>query len=152
MTIGIKEISGIKKKNEIISELKREHDFKISKLNDFSNGDSKVKPSCGELKLDVYRDAEYLYIICQIAGVRKEHVKLTLNYDVLLIEGRQYFPLGEGPFVALAKECNWGEFRRRIVLPEDIDTNALKANFDSGLLIISIPIIEKAKMKVIEIN
>lgn len=152
-TIGIKNISGIKQSHkDLISKSKHERDFKIDKLQETAAETMSSKPSCGELKLDVYRDAQNLYIIAQMMGVKKKDLVLTLNFDVLMLEGRQEFPIQVKPLIPLTKECSWGEFRRRIVLPEDVDTTQLQAKFEEGVLLITIPIVEKAKMKVIEIN
>ncbi|OGJ52280.1 hypothetical protein A2335_01560 [Candidatus Peregrinibacteria bacterium RIFOXYB2_FULL_32_7] len=152
MSIGIQNITGIKKKEElIISQVKREHDLTIDKIQDDKVEDLASKASCGELDVDVYRDYENLYIIAQIPGIKKNGIKILLHFDVLLLEGERKFPL-DRELMPITEECQWGEFRRRIVLPEDVDTTKLKASFENNVLIISIPIIEKAKMKMIEIE
>ena len=37
------------------------------------------------------------------------------------------------------QECYWGPFSRKVVLPENIDTDAADAQMDKGMLTIKIP-------------
>ena len=160
MSIGIQNINGTKPRQTVsstdytnrISDSKLEHDLKIDKLGSAELDKNVNKPSQGDVKFDTYRDLEHLYIICQLSGVKKENLKIILSYDVLSIEGIQRCPLENKEVIPITGECFWGEFRRRIVLPEDIDTSKLTAEFQDGYLLITIPIIEKAKLRVIEIN
>ena len=46
----------------------------------------------------------------------------------------------------------YGSFRRTFQLPADIDQDQAEANFDKGVLKISVPKVEEAKRKKIEIN
>ncbi|KKP38313.1 MAG: heat shock protein HSP20 family protein [Candidatus Peregrinibacteria bacterium GW2011_GWF2_33_10] len=154
MQIGIKDINGMQKKNPLFNNrsIKKEEDLKLDKLQNLTNESNIIEPSCGELKIDTFRDEDNLYIVCQIPSVKKNEIKIILNSDVLTIEGIMKFPLYKDSLTAITQECFWGEFRRRIVLPEDVDTSKLIAEFFDGILALTIPIIEKAKMKVIEIS
>ena len=46
----------------------------------------------------------------------------------------------------------YGSFRRTFQLPADIDPDKAEASFDKGVLKISVPKVEEAKRKKIEIN
>ena len=99
----------------------------------------------GELAVDVYELGKAIYIKTAIAGVRPEHLKISLSSDMLTIRGvcRQE-EVDEEEKRYLCQECHWGPFSRTIILPAEVDTTASEANFKSGLLVIKLP---KSKKK-----
>ena len=57
----------------------------------------------------------------------------------------------EGAF--FTEECTWGDFYRRIILPESVDIESAEAKVKNGVLVLSLPLLkpeekEKVKLKV----
>jgi HSP20 family molecular chaperone IbpA len=53
----------------------------------------------------------------------------------------------------VAEECVWGDFYRRIILPESVNIEKAEAKIKNGVLILSLPLLkpsekEKVKLKV----
>jgi HSP20 family protein len=106
----------------------------------------------GQLSLDVYESEKELTIIAPIAGVHLEDINLTVTEDVLTIKGQRQFEFSISEEDYLIQECFWGDFSRSIVLPDNIDTTKINANFKNGVLKITIPKTSGNKTKLIKIK
>ncbi|MBI2552145.1 Hsp20/alpha crystallin family protein [Candidatus Uhrbacteria bacterium] len=94
----------------------------------------------GELAVDVYELGKAIYIKTAIAGVRPEHLKISLSSDMLTIRGVRHEEEASAEEKRyLCQECHWGPFSRTIILPAEIDAAKAEATFKSGLLVIKLP-------------
>jgi HSP20 family molecular chaperone IbpA len=84
------------------------------------------------------------------------HVSIEGDADLVLIEGQRtrpeyiVFPKKKvrGSFVA--EECVWGDFYRRIILPESVNIEKAEAKIKNGVLILMLPLLkpnEKEKVR-----
>ena len=55
---------------------------------------------------------------------------------------------GVQPVIA---ERPWGEFSRQILLGDNLDTSNIRAEYDAGVLTVSLPIAEHAKPRKIDV-
>ena len=90
-------------------------------------------------------------VTLEVPGVTKKDVSISIEKDVLTIEGKreQYIPEG---FEVIRQERNSLEFSRRLALPENVDQASIAARFKNGLLTIDLPKKPKEKPRRIEIN
>lgn len=90
-------------------------------------------------------DRDSFYEICmETPGVAKKDLDISLKDNVLSVsgeKGRQQFQEDRG-----SRESFVGKFSRSIVLPEDVDENAITAELEDGILKISLQKKEKAIM------
>jgi HSP20 family protein len=105
----------------------------------------------GELAIDVYQTSDELVIQSAIAGVKLEDLNLSLEGDMLLIEGKRQKPTEEKGDYFL-QECYWGEFARKIILPVEINPEKIDASFREGILTIRFKKLTKDKRKKILIK
>ncbi len=106
-------------------------------------------------KVDLMENKNSVNIVVELPGVSKEDVKIVLEDGVLTIRGEKKNIVDEKDNVKiLTNERTFGKFDRKFELPEDINSDEVKANFDNGLLNISIAksIPETPAEKVIEIK
>ena len=106
-------------------------------------------------KVDLMENKNSVNIVVELPGVSKEDVKIVLEDGVLTIRGEKKNIVDEKDKVRiLTNERTFGKFDRKFELPEDINSEEVKANFDNGLLNISIAksIPETPAEKVIEIK
>ena len=106
-------------------------------------------------KVDLMENKNSVNIVVELPGVSKEDVKIVLEDGVLNIRGEKKNIVDEKDKVKiLTNERTFGKFDRKFELPEDINSDEVKANFDNGLLNISIAksIPETPAEKVIEIK
>lgn len=97
----------------------------------------------GQLAVDVFETETDLYIIATMAGSKSEDIEVHLHNDLLTIRGRRNFPVA-GATTFHHEECYWGTFSRTIVLPTDINADAVHSEYKNGVLIIRLP---KARAK-----
>ncbi|PIY95539.1 MAG: heat-shock protein Hsp20 [Candidatus Kerfeldbacteria bacterium CG_4_10_14_0_8_um_filter_42_10] len=117
-------------------------------LDDWKTGfDSGFVPA-----IDVYQTKEAVVVETPLAGVNPEKVNISIENDVLTIEGsmEKKSELEEKDYYR--KEVRAGSFHRAVALPVSVEGDKAKADFDNGILKISIPKSEKAKPKSIKVN
>ncbi len=132
---GLNEVK--EEKEEIIEERKEEKE--------------KWLESEGELAVDVYQTENELVIQSAIAGVKPEDLSVSIEGDVLTIEGQRRRPFEEtGDY--FSQECFWGKFARQIILPLEIDPNKIEAALKEGVLTIRMPKIQREKKRKIVIK
>jgi len=106
----------------------------------------------GELTIDMYQTHDELVIQSAIAGVKPEHLDVTIEKDMVTIKGereRQFVEESENFF---HQECYWGRFSRQVLVPVDIDASRAQATIKEGILTIRIPIIEQEKTKKVTVE
>ena len=106
-------------------------------------------------KVDLMENNNSVNIIVELPGVSKNDVKIVLENNVLTISGEKKNKVEEKDNVKIVtNERTFGKFERKFELPEDINPDDVKANFENGLLNISIAklVPETPVEKVIEIK
>jgi HSP20 family protein len=74
---------------------------------------------------DIFAKGDDLVIRCELAGVEQEDVEVSLSGGVLTIDGD-------------ARERYYGHFRRTMNLPEGIEGSRISADFENGLLEVTV--------------
>jgi len=112
--------------------------------------DNKEKIQAGFLQLDVdiYQTSEEIIIIAPIPGVEVNELDISIENenDVVTIQGRRDLPVLEGELDSVDKkylrqECDWGQFYRQIILPQEVNVADVKAKFKKGILILILPML-----------
>ena len=86
-----------------------------------------------------------------LPGVRPDSIDLTVENNVLTVKAeRQWWP--EDGAEVLARERTQGTFSRQVLLGEALDPDRIDANYDHGVLRVTIPVAEKAKPRKVEIH
>lgn len=106
----------------------------------------------GQLSVDVYQTEEEIVVKATIAGVAPQDLQIFLNDDLLTIRGRRHQDAESAEANYFYKECFWGGFSRSIILPQDVNPQAIKASLRNGVLTIRLPKIERSKTVAIEVD
>jgi len=103
---------------------------------------------------DVVERENEIQVVCELPGLRREEVDLSLENNVLTISGEKHEEREQGGKGATfhLSERRWGRFSRSFVLPREVDQDRIHANFEDGVLTVSIPKSEKARRRKIEIG
>lgn len=99
----------------------------------------------GELLLDVYQDADNLYVRSTVAGVRPDDLEVSMHDDMLTIRGTRKTDETISRDNYFFQECYWGSFSRSIVLPLDVRTEKVNAVLRDGVLTVTLPKAERRK-------
>ena len=126
-----------------------------------SDAEETAADKVAQLHVDVYQTERMIVVYAQSAGADMNDVRVSIegDADIVLIEGKRIRPeyiafpgkKVQGSFVA--EECVWGDFYRRIILPESVNIEKADAKIKNGVLILMLPLLkpsekEKVTLKV----
>ena len=101
--------------------------------------------------VDIKETDEELTLMVDLPGLEKKDVQLSLENNVLTIKGERRFEHEEKEnFYRL--ERAYGVFSRTFTLPRNVKADAVDASFKNGVLTVSLPKVEEARPKQIEIK
>ncbi len=92
-------------------------------------------------RIDVAETDDAVQITAELPGVEENEVEVTLIDDVLTIKGEKQSKStqeGEGKTYRLV-ERSYGSFQRSLPLPFKADPEKVQANFDKGVLSVTVP-------------
>jgi HSP20 family protein len=84
--------------------------------------------------MDIFADGEDLVIRCELAGISRDELAISLDHGALTIDGERTGAPDEEGTTYYVRERHYGAFRRTINLPERIDKGDIAANLGDGLL------------------
>ncbi len=102
--------------------------------------------------MDVYETKDSVVVETPLAGVDPKDVSITVENDVLTVEGTSEHQSEVDEKNYYRKEIRSGSFHRAIALPAAVKGDAAKAEFEKGLLKITVPKAERAKANKVQIN
>lgn len=102
-------------------------------------------------RLDAYRDGNTFVIDIDLPGVDPATIDITVDRRVLTVRAERHRVEREGLRLMVA-ERPMGTFTRQVFLSDTLDTDRLEARYENGVLTLTIPVIEKAKPRKVEIS
>jgi HSP20 family protein len=100
--------------------------------------------------IDVVEKSDEIVVYCDLPGIKKEDVDLSIAGSVLTIKGEKKKETDKGKSY---RDETWsGSFQRTISLPEIVDPNKVDASMKDGVLSISLAKMEDKKPKQIEVK
>ena len=106
----------------------------------------------GELAVDVLNTDDSIIIKAMIAGVRPSDVDIDISRDMVTIRATREDENEIEEDGYFQKELFWGAFSRNILLPEEIDVDMAEAKEKNGLLVLSLPKIDKNKKTKLQVK
>ena len=100
---------------------------------------------------DIHETEDALLVTMEMPGVDKGSVDVSLEKDVLSVEGRIDFGEYED-LEPLYTEYNVGHFRRSFKLSNDVDQGRIAANIEDGLLTLHLPKAEEQTPRTIVVG
>jgi HSP20 family protein len=102
--------------------------------------------------VDVSETPEEFQIKAELPEVKKDDVRVSVNANVLRIEGERKQEKEEKNKKYHRIERSYGSFLRTFTLPDNVDDSKVQAEFKEGVLSIRVPKSEKAKAKSVQIQ
>jgi HSP20 family protein len=134
-------------------EMRRMHNM-LDRLMDqsFFGKDGDLDGYSTLIPVDVYQTEDEVSIKATVPGSKAEDIQIAITGDTLSIsgetrseheeEGREYF----------VRERRNGSFSRSMTLPDNIDPDKAAADFEDGILTITLPKVEAEKPKMISVK
>ena len=101
--------------------------------------------------MDAYRHGDQFVVQFDLPGVDPSSIDLTVEKNVLNVTATRQRAFGEGDEVLVAERPQ-GEFRRQLFLGEQLDTENISAEYDNGVLTLTLSVAEQAKPRKVSIS
>ena len=102
--------------------------------------------------IDMYQTDEDVVVKATLPGVKAEDVDITVTGETLTIHGEYKQENEQKNPTYHIREQRSGSFERSLLLPTDVKADKAKADFENGILTITMPIAEEVKPKSITIK
>ena len=108
-----------------------------------------VKPYQGSAypKVNIYEYDDKIGIVAEIPGLNKKQLNVDVEDGVLTIAGDKHSTFENDGAKVVRRELKQSSFKRSFELGEMLDGDNIIANFQDGILSVSIPKIEPVKPK-----
>jgi HSP20 family protein len=100
---------------------------------------------------DIYETQDALTVVLEMPGVEKSNVDVRVEDGILEVEGRLDLSKYEG-LQPIYTEYNIGHYSRSFQLSSRIDQNKIGAELKDGVLSLTLPKVEEAKPRSIEVR
>ena len=102
--------------------------------------------------IDLYQTDEEVVVKAALPGLKADDVQITVTNDLLTLRGEFKWENGHKNATYHIREQRYGSFERSVSLPVDVQTDMAKADFQNGILTITLPKAESVKPKTISIK
>jgi HSP20 family protein len=102
------------------------------------------------MPMDAWRDHDEFVVELDLPGVDPDSIDLDVERNVVTVRAERPQPADHQNDMITAERPR-GVYSRQLVLGESLDTDHLRAGYDAGVLVLRIPIAERAKPRKIEI-
>jgi HSP20 family protein len=102
--------------------------------------------------IDVVEEAERFSVICDLPGMKRDDIEVSLAQGVLTIKGEKKLPKRPAGAPVYRGDTWEGKFQRTVALPSNVDPASVKADLRDGVLTVALPKREEAKPKQITIQ
>ena len=102
--------------------------------------------------VDILEDDQNIVVQAELPGVTENDVEIRLENNVLTINGERRLEHEDRKQNVHRIERGYGRFTRSFTLPAVVEPERVQANFDNGLLTITIPRREESKPRQIKIT
>ncbi len=100
---------------------------------------------------DIYEAENGLTVILEMPGVEKKNVEINIEDGVLNVEGRIDLTKYQG-LQPLYTEYNIGHYTRSFRVSNKIDQSKIAAEMKDGILSLTLPKVEEAKPRTIQVK
>lgn len=103
------------------------------------------------IPVDAYRRGDDFKVLLDLPGTDPGSIELTVEKDLLTVRASRTCTRREDDQIQIA-ERGQGDFSRQLFLGEGLDRDKITASYENGVLNVTIPVIEHAKPRKVEID
>jgi HSP20 family protein len=102
--------------------------------------------------VDVYEDEHKVSLKIEVPGIDEKDIDVRVENNTLTVHGERKIEKEEKEENYRRVERQYGSFTRTFTLPTTVDSENVSANYDKGVLKITLPKKAEAKPKQIKVN
>ena len=102
--------------------------------------------------IDMYQTDDEIVVKASLPGVKADEVQINITGEILTLKGETKQVEEKNDRAWHMREQRRGTFERSIALPTEVMADKAKAEFENGILTITLPKAEEVKPKVINIK
>ncbi|GAB6067423.1 Hsp20/alpha crystallin family protein [Methylothermus subterraneus] len=123
----------------LIERLERDMERSLESMRRLFRPEEETAAAVWAPAVDIKEEANRYVVQADLPGVKPEDIEVTLQNGVLTIKGERQTEAKEEKENYRRVERFYGSFFRRFTLPESVDEEKIEANYDKGVLTVSIP-------------
>ena len=126
-----------------------------SLFQDFSRGQNEADTLAAAAfapPVDVYEDEHKVVLKLEVPGMKQEDFDIRVENNTLTVSGERKFEKEEKEENFHRIERRYGSFYRAFTMPNSVNTENVKANYDAGVLKIELEKRAEAKPKQIKVG
>lgn len=100
--------------------------------------------------VEIAEEERFFSVSLDVPGLKAQDIDIELKDQKLVITGERKTNLSDEKI--RRSERRYGKFSRSFSLPQDISAEGIEANFDNGVLTVTLPKVEKPQPKKITIS
>lgn len=113
---------------------------------------SLLEPFGPDLALDMYETGDSVVVKVAVPGVKPDEIEVSVVGDTLTIRGETKVEEDVEEQSYIRRERRYGKFSRTITLPTRLETDKAEAEFENGILVLTLPKAEEVKPKSIQVK
>ncbi len=102
--------------------------------------------------MNVTQDRDNFYVRTEVPGIEASKLSVSVKRNQLAISGRREIGTEPGPVSHHRRERAEGSFSRTMALPSEVDSERVEARYNDGILTLTLPKAEQAKLRQIVVK
>jgi HSP20 family protein len=102
--------------------------------------------------IDMYQTDDEIVVKASLPGFKADDVQINITGDVLTLQGEMKHEDEKKEKAWHLREQRWGSFERSVALPTNVVADRASADFENGILTITLPKAEEAKPRTISVK
>ena len=102
--------------------------------------------------VDIFEKGDDLVICAELPGLEQDDVDISIENNTLVLRGERKRKTEFEEKDAHRLERTFGVFTRSFTLPKTVDSDRISASYKNGVLELTLPKVEQAKLRKIEIK
>ncbi len=102
--------------------------------------------------VDVYEKPDKYIVKAEMPGVREKDLDISVSEDVLTLKGERRYESDEEEKDLYRRERAYGDFKRNVNLPSDVDEDKVEATLKDGVLEIVLPKTEETRARKVPVS
>ncbi len=112
------------------------------------------QPATWAVPADVVENENEIRCTIEVPGLKPEEIEVTVENNVLTVAGEKKYEArqgdeGKGTY---HQERRYGRFSRSFILPRNVDTAHIDANYEHGVLTVVLPKTEESRPRRVQIK